>query len=58
MWVRNSFHSEMALFPMNCVLRGFSTINGLNVRLGGNPRAALLIGKTAHFRFEKELIQF
>ncbi len=56
MWVRNSFHSEMALFPISCVLRGFSTINVLNVRLGGNPCAALLIEITAHFRFEKELM--
>jgi hypothetical protein len=32
----------MALFPMSCVLRGFSACNVLHVRLGGNPCAALL----------------
>ncbi len=45
-----SFHPEMALFPMSCVLRGFSACNVLHVRLGGNPCAALLIEKTAHFQ--------
>jgi hypothetical protein len=45
-----SFHPEMALFPMSCVLRAFSACNVLDVRLGGNPCAALLIEKTAHFQ--------
>jgi len=40
----------MALFPMSGVLRGFSACDALDVRLGGNPCAALLIEKTARFR--------
>jgi hypothetical protein len=50
------FHAEMALFPMSCVLRGFAACNALNVRLGGNPCAALLIEKTAHFQIENQLV--
>jgi hypothetical protein len=54
-----SFHPEMALFRfvlMSCVLRGFSAGNVLDVRLGGNPCAALLIEKTAHFQIENQLV--
>ena len=40
----------MALFPMSGVLRGFSACDVLDVRLGGNPCAALLIEKIAHFQ--------
>jgi hypothetical protein len=40
----------MALFPMSFVLRGFVAFNVLDVRLGANPCAALLIKKTAHFQ--------
>ena len=47
-----SFHPEMALLPMSCVLRGFSTGNVLEVRLDGKPCAALLIKKTGHFQIE------
>jgi hypothetical protein len=35
----------MALFPMSGVLRGFSACGVLDVRLGGNPWAVLLIEK-------------
>jgi hypothetical protein len=45
-----SFHPEMALFPMSCVLRGFSAYDVLDVRFGENPCAALLIEKIAHFQ--------
>jgi len=41
---------EMALFPMSCVLRGFAACDVLTVHLGGNPCAALLIEKIAHFQ--------
>jgi hypothetical protein len=57
MWGLNSFHSEMPLFPMSCVLRGFSTFNVLDVRLGGNPCAAWLIEKTVHFQYGNSLEQ-
>jgi hypothetical protein len=40
----------MALFPMSGVLRGFHACDVLDVRLGENPCAALLTGKTAHFQ--------
>jgi hypothetical protein len=46
----------MALFPMSCVLRGFPACDVLNVRLGGNPCAALLIKKIAHFQNGKEFV--
>jgi hypothetical protein len=36
---------EMAIFPMSCVLRGFYACDVLNVRLGKNPCAVLLIEK-------------
>jgi hypothetical protein len=43
----------MALFPLSPaeggILRGFSPATYENVRLGGNPCAALLREKTAHF---------
>jgi hypothetical protein len=42
----------MALFPMSGVLRGFSACDVPDVRLGGNPCAALLIKKIAHFQME------
>jgi hypothetical protein len=51
-----SFHPEMALFPMSCVLRGFSACDVLDVRLGGNPCAALLIEKIAHFQIGNEFM--
>jgi hypothetical protein len=44
----NSYHSEMALFPMSGVLRGFTPAVP-NIRLGTNPCAALLIKKIAPF---------
>jgi hypothetical protein len=47
----------MALFPMSCALRGFSACDVLKVRLDGNPCAALLIEKTAHFQIGNELVQ-
>jgi len=52
------FHPKMALFPMNCVLRGFCACDARNVRLGGNPCAALLIEKIAHFQIGNSLVLF
>jgi len=52
----NSFHPEMALFPMSGVLRGFSACGVPDVRLGGNPYAALLIKKIAHFQIGNYLM--
>jgi hypothetical protein len=40
---------------MSSVLRGFSACDVLDVRLGGNPCAALLIEKIAHFQIGNEL---
>jgi hypothetical protein len=51
-----SFHPEMAHFPMSCVLRGFSACDVPDVRLGGNPCAALLIEKIAHFQIGNALV--
>jgi len=39
----------MVFFPMSCVLRGFSACDVRDVRLGGNPCAALLIEKKSSF---------
>jgi hypothetical protein len=50
------FHPEMALFPVSGVLRGFSACDVLDVRLGGNPCAALLIEKTAHFQIGNSFV--
>jgi DNA-binding NtrC family response regulator len=38
-WKMISFHPEMALFPMSCVLRRLSACDVPDVRLGGNPCA-------------------
>ncbi len=49
----------MALFRfvlMSCVLRGFSACDAPDVRLGGNPCAALLIEKMAHFQIGNEFV--
>ncbi len=43
---------------MSVVLRGFSAYNVLDVRLGGNPCAAYLIEKTAHFQIGNKLEYF
>jgi len=46
----------MALFPVSGVLRGFSACDVLDVRLGGNPCAALLIEKAAHFQIGNSFV--
>jgi hypothetical protein len=46
----------MALFPVSGVLRGFSACAVLDVRLGGNPCAALLIEKIAHFQIGNQFV--
>jgi hypothetical protein len=44
----------MALFPMSCVLRGFSPSTHWSYAPGKNPCAALPIEKIAHFQIENE----
>jgi hypothetical protein len=46
----------MAPFPMSSVPHGFSACDVLDVRLGGNPCAALLIEKIAHFQIGNEFV--
>jgi hypothetical protein len=46
----------MVFFPMSGVLRGFSACDVLDVRLGGNPCAALLIEKIAHFQIGNHFV--
>ena len=46
----------MALFPMSRVLRGFFARNVLDVGLGENPCAALLIEKIAHFQIGNDFV--
>jgi hypothetical protein len=47
----------MALFPMSCVLRGFSACDVPDVRLGENPCAALLSNMIWGFETTSSLVK-